>query len=244
MNYIIDLDGTILSGKEVNVDAKEFIEYLQAHHKNFVVMTNSVKSPQRVAERLSNVGIEIPTSQIMNPIAAMNIYLDKHEFNNVYVIGTDLEKDQVEKKIVSDRPEIILLIDFEKANIAYQDLQKVYEWMLQGIPVLTASKSKFYLSGPKKKLDTGAFVTLLEAASEKSIEVIGKPSKIYFQSALDKLDSQAEDVTVIGDDHSTDIKGAYDMGCQSVLLKTGKYKEGDEKKAWVIRHIDSFSEIM
>jgi ribonucleotide monophosphatase NagD (HAD superfamily) len=60
------------------------------------------------------------------------------------------------------------------------------------------------------------------------IKILGKPSLEYFSAGITLLDSEPSDITVVGDDWSTDICGATNAGCKSVLLKTGKYKPGDE----------------
>lgn len=227
MNYIIDLDGTLLDGNQANLDAKDFIEHLQEVGHKFLIMTNSIKSPGLIQERLMNVGIEVCACQILNPIMAMNQAIFDH-YERAYVVGSDLEKEQVGLEIVEDHPDVILLLDFEKKNMAYDVLQKVFAWMLEGIPVLTASRSPFYMKGRDKQLDTGAFVALLEAASNQDIPVYGKPSHHYFKSALDYFQCRPEDITVIGDDVHTDIKGAVQAGYHSVLLQSGKYQKGDE----------------
>lgn len=111
------------------------------------------------------------------------------------------------------------------------------------MPVVTASKSKFYLKDGDRQLDTGAFVSLLESVSGQNIEVIGKPSKDYFLSAIDLLDTDIEGVTVIGDDVNTDILGASEIGCKAILLKAGKYRQGDENKDYVTHSVDKLMDV-
>lgn len=228
MKYIIDLDGTLLSGEQANLDSVVFINSLQAENRDFIIMTNSIKSPQLIQQKLDKVGIAIETAQIMNPINAINSYLKHNHFQTAYVVGTQLEIDQLEVAICQDRPEIVILLDFEKGNIAYNGLQVVYDLINEGIPVITASLSPYYLKNDKKVLDTGAFVRLLEAASNITIEVFGKPSPEYFKAGLRLLNASPDEVLVIGDDWQTDAKGASAIGCKTVLLQSGKYKTGDE----------------
>ena len=53
---------------------------------------------------------------------------------------------------------------------------------------------------------------------------MGKPSRQFFQMALDDLGLKPGDVAMVGDDIHTDVLGAQEMGMQGVLVKTGKYR--------------------
>lgn len=212
-----------------NLDAVDFIKTLQNKKAEFLIMTSSIKSPKMVKSRREGVGMTVDSNQIMNPIVAMNIYIEKNGYRSAYVIGSQEEIDQLEITIDNNKPEIVLLLDFEKNDVGYSELQKVFTWIDKGIPVVTASRSHFYLKSGVKTLDTGAFVALLENIADISIEVIGKPSKAYFMAGVRKLNAKAEEVTVIGDDWRTDVLGASKAGCNSILIKSGKYKVGDEK---------------
>lgn len=228
MKYIIDLDGTLLSGDTANLDSVTFMKHLNATNADYLVMTNSIKSPSKIKEKLEKVGIAIETSRIMNPINAINCYLKNMGFKNAYVVGSRSEIDQVEVAVNDENPDIIILLDFEKENVCYDKLQEIFQLINKGTPAITASKSNYYLNNGERVLDTGAFTSLLEAAGEITIEVFGKPSDAYFKSGLSLLNASPNEVIVIGDDWKTDIKGAMSVGCKSALLKSGKYADGDE----------------
>ena len=228
MKYIIDLDGTLLSGDAANLDSVAFMNHLNATNTDYLVMTNSIKSPSKIKEKLEKIGIAIETCRIMNPIDAINCYFKTMGFKNAFIVGSQLEIDQVEVAVNNENPDIIILLDFEKENVCYDKLQEVFKLINKGTPVITASKSNYYLKNGERVLDTGAFTSLLEAAGEITIEVFGKPSVEYFKSGLSLLNASPNEVMVIGDDWKTDIKGAMAVGCKSALLKSGKYIEGDE----------------
>ena len=54
---------------------------------------------------------------------------------------------------------------------------------------------------------------------------MGKPSRQFFQMALDDLGLKPGEVAMVGDDIHTDVMGAQEMGLQGILVKTGKYRE-------------------
>lgn len=228
LKYIIDLDGTIMNGEKPNLDSVQFLNELEKRNIEFIIMTNSIRSPEAISKRLSCVGINLELEKIFNPISAINTYLANNNFKNAFIIGSSLEIEQVKIREDKENPEIIVLLDFEEENISFNTLQKVFELINKNIPVISASKSPYYIKNNKQILDTGSFVSLLECAGDIKIEILGKPSKAYFESGILRLNCQPSEVTVIGDDWSTDILGANSIGFHSVLLKSGKYKNGDE----------------
>jgi|LGVF01.2.fsa_nt_gb HAD superfamily hydrolase (TIGR01450 family) len=244
MNYIIDLDGTILNGTNANKDSVSFVKKLQANNSNFLIMTNSIKSPTVVVERLNDVGLDVSLEHVMNPISTINTFIEEHDYKKVYTVGSLKEIEQVNAVQELVDPELIVLLDFEKENFTYNILQSIFELLESGVPIISASGSVYYLSKDKKVLDTGSFVKLFESVTGTDIEIFGKPSRRYFESGVKKLNALPKDVTVIGDDHSTDIKGAMTVGCKGILIQSGKYKTGDELINVPTQCISDFSEIV
>jgi HAD superfamily hydrolase (TIGR01458 family) len=74
-------------------------------------------------------------------------------------------------------------------------------------------------------LDAGAFVAGLEYAAGVEAEVVGKPSRAYFEAALAELGAAAEEAVMVGDDVESDIGGAKNAGLRAVLVRTGKFRE-------------------
>ena len=78
-------------------------------------------------------------------------------------------------------------------------------------------------------MDTGIFVKMYEILANEKAILIGKPSQIIYKMALKKLGIEKNNIITIGDDELTDIDGGKEMGIETILVKTGKYKDGDEK---------------
>ncbi len=244
MKFLIDLDGTLLDQTKPNLDAVQFIKELSHRNIAFRIMTNSIKSPAVIVNRLNAAGIAVAVDKILNPITAINSFLDKNGAKNVYIVGSDSEIVQMKTSHNDLDPEWIVLLDFEKKNITYEELQRIFVFIQKGVPVISASGSHFYFKDSKKYLDTGSFVRLFEIAAGVEIKILGKPSLEYFQAGLYSLQAESSDVTVIGDDWSTDILGADNAGCHSVLVRAGKYQPGDELKCNPSQVVSSLMEIL
>ncbi len=60
--------------------------------------------------------------------------------------------------------------------------------------------------------------------------MIGKPAGTFFQLVVDSVGVEPGDVLMIGDDVFGDVEGALNAGLQACLVKTGKYRPGDENR--------------
>ncbi len=241
MKILADIDGTlILENEEIN-SSSGFIEYLNKYHIEYLLATNSIKAPSEQKRRLSEIGIFIDESCILSPIMAINDFIREQGIKRVYAAGSDPEKAQIMAEIVLIEPELIILLDFEKSNYSFEELQKIYEFIQIGVPVISASYSPFYFSRGKKVLDTGAFTRLFEASSGRKIPVFGKPSSSYFSIAKRRL---GENLWIIGDDCRTDILGAKKAGLNTILIRSGKYRKGDEEFSDPDMVVDDLMEII
>ncbi|TFK66600.1 hypothetical protein BDN72DRAFT_799755 [Pluteus cervinus] len=126
------------------------------------------------------------------------------------------------------------------------------------IPLIATHKAKYVEtdSPPGRSLGPGPFVTALESAAGVQAHVVGKPTKAFFELVLDDFTSdempakpgvgqEREEkgekdhpygrIAVIGDDIEADLgEGAIELGLWRVLVRTGKYRPGDEQRCGVI----------
>ena len=76
-------------------------------------------------------------------------------------------------------------------------------------------------------LGPGHFIRVLEEATGKPAEIVGKPDAKFFKSAVDSGIAACE-VVMIGDDYRDDVLGAEAAGIHGILVKTGKFKAGQD----------------
>lgn len=119
-------------------------------------------------------------------------------------------------------------------------------------------QGRYFQTQTGLKLGPGPFVKALAYAADikpESVVVVGKPSSDFFLSALKALDPSLlpEEAVMIGDvrrcflcyrtimliidvlssplqDVHDDVAGAMATGMQAILVRTGKYRSGDEGK--------------
>ena len=80
------------------------------------------------------------------------------------------------------------------------------------------------------RVGAGAYIAGLEDAANTKATICGKPEKAYFDSALAMLGVTADRAAMVGDDIVNDILGAQVAGLTGILVRTGKYRAGDEDR--------------
>jgi len=230
MNVILDIDGTLIEGERAINHSQSLLKTLKETGHQYLLATNSIKNKFLQKTRLEKAGLLVDEEQIFNPIESINQYLSAHQAHKIYVVGSEREIQQIHGVQSEKDPELIILLDFERINIDYHQLQNLVDLIENGCPVFSASRSPYYLKNGKKHLDTGAFTTLLEAVIDREIPVFGKPSVSYYHQARQKFRQPSLDTWVVGDDWKNDILAGKDAGMKTILVTSGKYRLGDEKK--------------
>src|SRR5437016_1673185 len=67
---LLDLDGTVYHEDHSLPGAVELIRRLQAEDRTYACLTNSTSSPQRLATRLTRMGVEVDPAHIYTAAAA------------------------------------------------------------------------------------------------------------------------------------------------------------------------------
>ena len=94
-----------------------------------------------------------------------------------------------------------------------------------GARLVCLHRNRWWQTSRGPFLDAGAFVAGLEYAAGVEAEVIGKPSRAYFDAALAELGAVAREAVMVGDDVESDIGGAKAAGLRAVLVRTGKFRK-------------------
>ncbi|RPF50324.1 TIGR01457 family HAD-type hydrolase [Aquisalibacillus elongatus] len=222
--YLIDLDGTMYKGKSPIPEAANFIEELKKRQIPFRFVTNnSSRTPEVTVGKLKKFDIDAEVHQVMTASLATARYL-KEQQNHVraFVIGEvgltqALENEGIE--IVEDDPDYVVVgID---RNNSYRKLRDAC--------VLVQNGAGFVATNPDIKVPTekglvpgnGAFIQLIENVTGKRPEVVGKPTGLMLQVALEELGVEAKDAIMVGDNYLTDIKAGINAGMDTLHVQTG-----------------------
>ncbi|KAM9324836.1 phospholysine phosphohistidine inorganic pyrophosphate phosphatase [Gastrophryne carolinensis] len=177
--------------------------------------------------KLQRFGFSISEEEVTAPGPAATRLMKERGLRPHLLVHDDLlpEFEMVNK---SD-PNCVVIGDAAE-NFSYNNVNKAFQ-VLIGLekPILISlGKGRYYKETDGLKLDVGAYMKALEYACDVTAEVVGKPSKSFFQSAIDEMGVKPEEAVMIGDDVVSDIGGAQKCGIRAVLVRTGKYRPSDE----------------
>ena len=82
--------------------------------------------------------------------------------------------------------------------------------------------------------DAGADIGALEGCSNRKVElVVGKPSPVVAEIALEQLGRPAQECLIVGDRVETDILMGHQAGMRTALVLSGVTQRGDLARAEV-----------
>lgn len=230
-----DLSGVLYIGTEAIPGAIETVKYFrqQGFVLRFVTNTAS-QSEQMVFEQLGRLGFDCNIEELFTAPRAAKEYIFEHQLRPYCLIHKNLraEFEELDQK----NPNCVLLGDAGN-DLNYQNLNKAFNLLEQGLPLIGIGKNKYYKDAEGFKLDAGAFIHALEWASGSEAIVMGKPGKVFFDQVVLSTGFQPQECLMIGDDVIGDVIGAIDAGLQACLVRTGKYKPADEEKLPAFAHI-------
>jgi len=168
-----------------------------------------------------------PDELFTAPIAAKD-YLKKNNLIPYLLIHPNLEPEFAEYK---QNPDInAVLVGDAGDGFTYDKMNAAFRYIRAGATFLALGVNRYFRDGDQFSLDAGPFVQALEFATGQLATVIGKPAVEFYMSAVNAMHCKPEEVVMVGDDVETDVLGAVDAGLYGILVRTGKYTEGDEDK--------------
>jgi len=221
---LIDFDGVIRLGTKPAPDARKFLEYLSKKKIPSCIISNStLLNGDGIKEWLNKNQLCSEISATTSVDAALNYV--KENYNRVSVYCNEEIKKKFSEFIDDENPEAVLVGDNGK-NWNFEMLNEIFTKVYNGADLLAMHMNKYwYPDGKELMMDAGGFIKGIEYSSDIKAIIIGKPSPVYFQSALSMLGfSKNEEFVMIGDDLETDITGAQNCGGKGLLIYTGKTK--------------------
>ena len=234
--YLIDVQGTLIDDcdkKPIN-GAIEFIDNLNSKNTPYVVVTNNTKKRSvEFYSFLKSLGFNIPEDSYLDPFMVLKNSL---HVKKVCCFGPDEFVEVVESlgyENTKENPEAILVtssIDFDS-----EDYASMIEMVMSGAQLIGMHATSTYAKNGRRYAGVGAIMKMVSYATGSSYEVIGKPSKAFYEEALKLLHVKNFDkVEMISDDAVGDLVGVKELGAKTTLVLSGKCKS--EKEALHVKN--------
>src|SRR5919199_1690425 len=171
--YIFDLDGTIYLGDELLPGAKRLILKLRELGKRVVFLSNNpTKDPEMYAEKLTNLGIETPASDIVNTVVSMTRWLShNHPDAAIFPIAEEPLKRALTKagiRMSEKAEEIDLVVASYDRTFDYRKLQIAFDaiWYYKRARLVSTNPDRYCpFPGGQGEPDAAAIVGAIEACT-------------------------------------------------------------------------------
>jgi len=226
---LLDLGGVIYVGSTPIKGALAAVERLRNAGLPLRFITNTTRRSRRqLMDDLRQMGLRVSNEELLTPAILVRAHLEKHMLSPFLVVHRELEEDFAD--LPSGRAEAVVVGDAGE-YFTYDRLNCAYRKMVEGAALLALAKNRnFKDADGELSLDAGPFVAALEFATKSQAVLFGKPSSDFFGAAVEDLGYPASKIVMIGDDAEADVGGAISAGLMGILVRTGKYRPGDETK--------------
>lgn len=226
---LLDLGGVVYVGDKALPGALESIDRLKSGGLGIRFLTNVTRQSRRtLMEMLARMGIAVNQEELFMPGIAARKYLEDRGLKPHLLVHPALEEDF--RELPAGKSEAVVVGDAGE-RFTYESLNRAFRALHKGAQFIALAQNRsFRDTDGELSLDTGAFVAALAYACGREAVVLGKPSASFFQAAVDSLGCAAHEAVMVGDDAEFDVAAAIRAGLSGILVRTGKYQTGIEKR--------------
>jgi HAD superfamily hydrolase (TIGR01450 family) len=220
---LLDWDGCVAIDNKPHAAGAKF---MATHLDRIAIVSNSSSlRPQDICRALVGCGVQFPAKRII--LAGHQVLLRAAETEKrTLVLGNStmraLARDLGIRQVTSLIEQVVLLRD---TRFTYARLTQSLNALREGASLLVANPD---LTHPGKAgalvPETGTLLAALLACAPNSANnmmILGKPEPYLFEKACLSLGVSIDQAVMIGDNTSTDIKGADKLGMASILVDPG-----------------------
>jgi HAD superfamily hydrolase (TIGR01458 family) len=228
---LLDIDGVLAVSWEALPGAVDALSLLREGGVPFRMITNTTtKTRADLAATLRDAGFDVVDEEIVTAVVATAAYLrDAQPGAKVFVLSDgNAAEDLAGIELAAVEDADVVVIGGACDDFTYETMNRIFRRLMDGAALDGMHRNLFWKTSEGWELDGGAYIAGLEEAANTKAVICGKPEKAYFDAALAMLGVHADRAAMVGDDIVNDILGAQASGLTGILVRTGKYREGDE----------------
>lgn len=254
---LLDLDGTVYHEEHALPGAVELIRRLQAEGRTYACVTNSTSSPERLAARLSRMGVTVDPSHIYTAAAAacdfvMQRFGGAGTFARtatgdagggraadrtpaVFNLSTEGVHDMLNGRVrwvsSADEPCDAVICGVPLNLYATEERQRTALVLLrQGADLVSICADRVYPSPRGLEFGVGAMSAMMAYAAHVTPAFCGKPESIFFIELCKRLKVRPQRCVLVGDNLESDIAGGKAVGMSTILTLSGVATRADAEK--------------
>lgn len=233
----MDIDGTLADGGRAIPGAVEALASLKASVRGVRLVTNqSQEANAATLSRLHSEGFQVESRELFGTLAAVRRLIDQQQLRPLFLLNDAALPEFA--GVPTHEPNAVV-VGTAPAELHYERLSEAMRALLndEGSQLIACNKGRYFRRHDGFAMMAGPFVAALEYATGRQALVVGKPNQDFFHAAVRDAAGSEElpaellrQCVMIGDDARDDVQGAMDAGMQAILLRTGKYRPGDEDR--------------
>ena len=224
--FAFDLDGTLWAGQTLLPGAVELITALQQGGKRVIALTNSSRSlASELSERLLGLGIPLQPADVVAAIELLGETI-RRRLGPARVLP--LGPPEMVQVLEKAGHTAVAFDDWSQAQAVAVGNDPAFDYArLRAASQAVAAGAAFFAVNLDPRLPTGpgefdpgcgALVEAIAVASGTRPIVIGKPHRLIFEMALERLGCQPSEAAMVGDTPGSDIVGGHGAGMFTIWL--------------------------
>ena len=227
--FLFDQDGTLYLGNRLYPFTIPMLERIKSTGRRYMFMTNnSSKSVADYIKKLEKMGISATREDFITSSQATAYYLKKHyPGKKLYVCGTksliaELEAEGFQTTTELDEVECVVM-GFD-TELTFRKLENVSKLLLtrKELPYIATNPDLVCPTEFGSVPDCGSVCQMIYNATGRKPVVIGKPSALMPELAMEHTGYQKEETAVVGDRIYTDVKSGLNAGITGILVLSGE----------------------
>lgn len=119
----------------------------------------------------------------------------------------------------------------EGHDLTIRELQPAFRRILEGGVFYALQRNRYFRRHGALVTDLGPVAAFLAYAAGRDPETLGKPSPLLYDAIAREAGVRREEIVMVGDDAEFDVSAGVALGMAGVLVRTGKYRAGEETRA-------------
>jgi arabinose operon protein AraL len=234
--WLFDLDGTVYVGEALVPGAAETVAALRGDGRRVAFLSNKpLQTRADYAAKLTRLGVPAVGEDVINSSLVLVRHLATLDAGApVFVIGepplvAELAAHGFEVR--SDHRVRWVVIAFDR-TFDYAKLNMALQAVRHGARLIATNPDRTCPVEGGEIPDCAGMTAAVEAVTGKTVEVVvGKPSPIILEVALERLGVPRRDAVIVGDRIETDIVMGKRLGLATVLVLSGVTRADDPRVA-------------
>ncbi|MEY7851204.1 HAD-IIA family hydrolase [Natrarchaeobius sp. A-rgal3] len=223
---IVDLDGTVYLGDRLVPGADNAIETLRARGLDVLFLTNkAIEDRSHHCRKLRGLGVSATREDVITSGWVTAQYVaDEYPDHEAFVVGEEPLLAELERAgidVTTGSPGELLVVSMDR-EFDYEQLELAQRTLEGGGPFLATNPDRTCPTETGSIPDAAGMIGAVEGVTGRSVDaVLGKPSPVTIDTALEALSADPRNCLIVGDRLETDVEMGNKAGMESVLVLTG-----------------------